>query len=109
MQVHRAVKWMDGWMDANPSVSACHSCTLNFSTRFLSIPRPNDARGSREMELEESDFLVFKPLGQKMTYRTISTEAIQPRRTDSPFLPPGSPNGNNYDLFIVHAGSRGGI
>lgn len=61
------------------------------------------------MELEESDFLVFKPLGQKMTYRTISAEAIQPRRTDSPFLPLGSPNGNNYDLFIVHAGSRGGI
>jgi len=30
------------------------------------------ARATREMGPEESDFLVFEPLGQKMTHRTIS-------------------------------------
>jgi len=31
------------------------------------------ARATREMGPEESDFLVFEPLGQKMTHRTIPT------------------------------------
>lgn len=52
---------------------------------FFSAPRQLGAtRASREMRLEESDFLVFEPLGRKMTYRTISAATIRSRQSPFP-------------------------
>jgi len=54
-------------------------------SRFFSTPSDGwVTRASREMVPEESDFLVFEPLGQKMTYRTISAATIRSRPT-APF------------------------
>lgn len=76
-----------GWMEARPSSVRLLPTLLLllFLPLLLSAPGRGDARGAREMELEESDFLVFKPLGQKMTYRTISAEAIQTSGLTAPF------------------------
>lgn len=59
-------------------------CAPSFPLRTT---RSDDANLSREMGLEESDFLVFEPLGQKMTRGTISAATGDPSPTDgNPFL-----------------------
>lgn len=50
-----------------PSISLSLSPSLSSITRFFL----RYVAGSYEMEPEESDFPVFRPLVQKMTYKTI--------------------------------------